>query len=70
MGSRQEFRDMAAFVADKKIRPVVSRVVEGSLGDMEAWERLFDDMKAGRQFGKLVFEVKEASKGKEGGSRL
>ena len=68
MGSRQEFHDMVAFVADKKVKPVVSRVVEGSLDDVEAWEQLFDDMKAGRQFGKLVFEVKKEGRGAEGGS--
>ena len=61
---------MVAFVGEKKIKPVVSRVVEGSLGDVEVWEQLFDDMKAGRQFGKLVFEVKAEGKGVEGSSRL
>lgn len=56
MGSRQEFKDMIAFVNEKKIRPVVSRVVNGldNLGEINT---LFDDMKQGKQFGKLVIEI-------------
>lgn len=56
MGSRDEFRAMVKFVRDKQIRPVVSRVVYGGLteANLPAIETLFDDIKAGRQFGKLV----------------
>ena len=61
MGSRQEFRDMMAFVDQHKIRPVVSKVVRGRFDDLEKWEELFEDMKAGRQFGKLVFELDESA---------
>lgn len=53
MGSRKEFRDMVAFVNEKKIRPVVSRVVQG-LDNLEGIDGLFKDMQAGKQFGKLV----------------
>ncbi|KAI0200127.1 hypothetical protein F4808DRAFT_170117 [Astrocystis sublimbata] len=53
MGSRVEFADMVAFVREKKIRPVVSRVVKG-LDNLEAIEGLYDDIREGRQFGKLV----------------
>ncbi len=56
MGSRREFRDMVAFVAKHKIKPIVSRTVRG-LSDLEAIETLFADMQAGRQFGKLVIEI-------------
>lgn len=56
MGSKKEFRDMVAFVDDKKIRPVVSRTVKG-LSNIEAIDGLFADMEAGRQFGKLVIEI-------------
>lgn len=56
MGSRKEFKEMMAFVAEKKIRPVVSRVVKG-LGNLEGIESLFEDIKAGRQFGKLVIQI-------------
>ncbi|KAI0013151.1 NAD(P)-binding protein [Xylariaceae sp. FL0662B] len=56
MGSRAEFRDMVEFVRRKQIRPVVSRVVRG-LDNLEAIDGLFEDMRAGRQFGKLVIEI-------------
>ena len=67
MGSRAEFQAMVAFVAKEKIRPVVSRVIDGGLQNLEGIESLFDDMKAGRQFGKLVIAVGEDGKGPEGG---
>jgi D-arabinose 1-dehydrogenase-like Zn-dependent alcohol dehydrogenase len=56
MGSRKEFKEMIAFVNKRKIRPVVSRVVKG-LDNLEEINTLFDDMKAGTQFGKLVIEI-------------
>ncbi|MCJ1237268.1 hypothetical protein MMC14_005253 [Varicellaria rhodocarpa] len=80
MGSRKDFRDMVAFVADRRIRPVVSKVVTGAWDDddeeeeggclMRGVEELFADMKAGRQFGKLVLGLEmemEMKMGKEGG---
>lgn len=60
MGSRKEFKDMVAFVNDKKIKPIVSRVVKG-LDNLEEIDTLFDDMKKGSQFGKLVIEVADGS---------
>jgi D-arabinose 1-dehydrogenase-like Zn-dependent alcohol dehydrogenase len=62
MGSRKEFKEMVQFVREKKIRPVVSRVVKG-LDNMSEIERLFDDMKRGAQFGKLVIEVSSDGSG-------
>lgn len=56
MGSRKEFKEMVDFVKEKKIRPVVSRVLEADLSNIAALDSLFDDMKAGRQVGKLVIE--------------
>jgi D-arabinose 1-dehydrogenase-like Zn-dependent alcohol dehydrogenase len=56
MGSRKEFRDMVQFVNEKKIKPIVSKVVK-CLDNMSGVEELFDDMKKGSQFGKLVIEV-------------
>ncbi|KAK5660512.1 hypothetical protein OQA88_13060 [Cercophora sp. LCS_1] len=53
MGSRKEFGDMVEFVRKKGIRPVVSRTVRG-LDNLEGIEGLFEEMKQGRQFGKLV----------------
>ncbi|MCJ1431653.1 hypothetical protein MMC27_001008 [Xylographa pallens] len=67
MGSRAEFRAMVAYVAKEKIRPIASRVIDGGLQNLEGIESLFDDMKAGRQFGKLVIAVGEDGKGPEGG---
>lgn len=75
MGSRAEFKDMIAFVREHQIRPVISRVVKG-LEDLEAIDGLFEDMKSGKQFGKLVVEIgggegSEGGKGGEsGGSKL
>lgn len=56
MGSRKEFRDMVAFVNEHDIKPIVSRTVKGidNLKDIDA---LFDDIKNGSQFGKLVIEL-------------
>lgn len=55
MGSKREFRDMVDLVRKKQIRPVVSQVVKG-LDNLEGIETLFDEIKHGRQFGKLVIE--------------
>jgi formylmethanofuran dehydrogenase subunit B len=43
---------MVQFVKEKKMRPVVSRSVQGL--DIDKIETLFDDMKNASQFGKLV----------------
>jgi D-arabinose 1-dehydrogenase-like Zn-dependent alcohol dehydrogenase len=55
MGSRKEFAEMVRFVDEKKLKPVISRVVKGM--DLEKIDGLFDDMKAASQFGKLVIEI-------------
>lgn len=65
MGSRKEFKEMVDFVKANKIHPVISRVVQTDLGDIEGLDRLFQDMKEGKQFGKLVIEF-----GKSSGSKL
>lgn len=57
MGSRAEFSELIAFVNDHAdFKPVVSRVVQG-LDDLKALDGLWDDMKEGKQFGKLVVEI-------------
>ncbi|KAI2266028.1 hypothetical protein LOZ10_002029, partial [Ophidiomyces ophidiicola] len=56
MGSRKEFRDMVQFVAEQQLHPIVWRVVQG-LDNIQAIDSLFDDMKAGSQFGKLVIQI-------------
>ena len=55
MGSRSEFSSMVSFVNDKKIRPIVSKTVKG----IENAEECFDEMKKGKQFGKLVIVICE-----------
>jgi D-arabinose 1-dehydrogenase-like Zn-dependent alcohol dehydrogenase len=65
MGSRKEFKDMVAFVNEKKIRPVVSRVVKG-IDNIREIDGLFEEMKKGSQFGKLVVEIQ----GEGGSSKL
>lgn len=55
MGSRKEFADMVAFVNAKGLRPVISKVAHG-LDNMEGIEDLFNEMKKGSQFGKLVID--------------
>lgn len=56
MGSRREFKDMVDFVKEKKLKPVVSRVVQG-IENIQVLDELFDYMKNGSQFGKLVIVI-------------
>lgn len=55
MGSRKEFSDMVSFIAKTKAKPAISSVAHGL--DLNAVNELFDEMKKGSQFGKLVVEV-------------
>jgi len=63
MGSRKEFKDMIEFVKAKKIHPVISRVLKAQIDDLPAIDGLFEDMKQGTQFGKLVIDFSGASSG-------
>ena len=63
MGSRKEFKDMVEFIQKKQAKPTVSRVVTGGIENIDGINGLFEDMKNGSQFGKLVIEVS-----KHGGS--
>lgn len=56
MGSRKEFAEMVQIVRDRKLKPVISRSVKG-LENLDGINELFDDMKSGKQFGKLVVEI-------------
>lgn len=62
MGSRKEFKDMIDLVKDKRVKPVVSRVVKGL--DIAQIDGLFDDMKKGSQFGKLVVDLSSGASSK------
>ncbi|KAK2746795.1 hypothetical protein FQN57_002837 [Myotisia sp. PD_48] len=64
MGSRKEFREMLSFIQEKKIKPVVWKVIQG-IENLKAIDGLFDDMQKGSQFGKLVIEI-----GSSSGSKL
>ncbi|KAJ5190574.1 uncharacterized protein N7498_009559 [Penicillium cinerascens] len=61
MGSRKEFKEMVDFVKSKKIYPVVSRVLDTKIDDLKGMDGLFEDMKQGTQFGKLVIHFGEKS---------
>jgi NADPH:quinone reductase-like Zn-dependent oxidoreductase len=56
LGSRVEFREFVEFVGQHKIRPIVSKSVKG-LDCVDAIEGLFEELKGGKQFGKLVIEI-------------
>ncbi|KAH8427457.1 putative alcohol dehydrogenase [Aspergillus melleus] len=64
MGSRKEFKEMVEFVKTNKIRPVVSRVLQTDLGDIAGLDALFQELKEGKQFGKLVVEFGKSSESK------
>ncbi|KAK0112600.1 Zinc-type alcohol dehydrogenase-like protein YogA [Cadophora gregata] len=66
MGSRKEFKDMVAFVNEKKIKPIVSRTVKG-IDNLKDIDGLFEDIRNGSQFGKLVIELVPDE---NGGSKL
>lgn len=68
MGSRKEFKDMVDFIKEKKAVPVVSRVVEGF--DLDGINGLFEDMKNGSQFGKLVVDISKEKESGSGASKL
>lgn len=56
MGSRKEFADMIKFIAETKAKPAVSNVSRG-INNLDGINALFEEMKSGSQFGKLVIEV-------------
>lgn len=62
MGSRKEFKDMVAFVNDNKITPIVSKVARG-IDNMNDINELFEVMKRGGQFGKLVVKIGDMIEG-------
>ncbi|KAG9233100.1 zinc-binding dehydrogenase [Amylocarpus encephaloides] len=65
MGSRKEFKEMVQFVNEKQMKPIVSRIAKGGLSNLKEINELFDEIRDGRQFGKLVIEVSpEASSSK------
>ncbi|KAI9762028.1 MAG: hypothetical protein M4579_000664 [Chaenotheca gracillima] len=70
MGSREEFSSMISFISAKLLRPIISRAVHPGEGfaDLSVIDSLFEDMKSGKQFGKLVVDI--LKEGGEEKSRL
>ncbi|KAI1857652.1 hypothetical protein JX265_011067 [Neoarthrinium moseri] len=64
MGSRVEFKEMVDFVREKRIHPIVSRTVKG-LDNLKDIDGLFEDIRDGKQFGKLVIEISEPEGGQK-----
>jgi len=64
MGSRKEFLEMVDYVKAKNIHPVVSRTLQVEIDDLAAIDDLFEDMKQGKQFGKLVIDFGKTSSSK------
>lgn len=60
MGSRKEFTDMINFITKTKAKPAVSSVAKGL--DLDAINGLFEEMKKGSQFGKLVVEISDSGR--------
>lgn len=64
MGSRAEFSQMVKFITDRKLVPPVSKVAHG-LQNIKELDELFEEMRHGSQFGKLVVQIS-----KDGQSKL
>lgn len=63
MGSRKEFADMIKFISDTKAKPTVSKVSRG-IDNLDGINGLFEEMKSGSQFGKLVIELSNGHESK------
>ncbi|KAG6864650.1 hypothetical protein C0991_008067 [Blastosporella zonata] len=57
MGSHQDLIDATNFLAEHRIVPVISHVLNG----LEAAEQGFEIMKRGDQFGKIVVKISPTS---------
>jgi len=53
MGSRQDLIDATKFIAEHRIVPVVSHVLEG----LASSEKGFELLKSGEQFGRIVIRM-------------
>ena len=63
MGSREEFKQAIKFIGEHQILPIVHTAVDG----LENVEKLFETMKNGEQFGKLVVTINhDAADGQKG----
>ena len=55
MGSHKELREATAFMAEHKVVPVVSHVLDG----LENAEKGFEIIAAGKQVGKVVIQIRQ-----------
>ena len=55
MGSVKDLQDATQFVAEKRITPIVSHVLDG----LQSAEQGFELMQRGGQFGKIVIKMAE-----------
>lgn len=53
MGSQAELEEATKFIAEKKIRPVVSEIIEG----LDNAEQGFELLEKGNQMGKIVVRI-------------
>jgi D-arabinose 1-dehydrogenase-like Zn-dependent alcohol dehydrogenase len=60
MGSHRELIEATNFIAEHKIVPLVSDVIYG----LEEFEKGFEIMKRGSQFGKVVIHMRKEQKGR------
>ncbi|KAF8495376.1 hypothetical protein JB92DRAFT_2796305 [Gautieria morchelliformis] len=60
MGSLRELTEATNFIAEHKIVPVVSDILDG----LDAFEEGFEAMKRATQFGKIVIRMRKDNKGK------
>lgn len=56
MGSHQDLKDATDFIAQHRIVPIISHVVDG----LESAEQGFELLKRGDQFGKVVIKLRDS----------
>ena len=54
MGSQKDLKDATDFIAEKKLVPIISHVVDG----LESIEDGIETLEKGEQFGKVVVKIR------------
>jgi zinc-binding alcohol dehydrogenase/oxidoreductase len=57
MGSNREFKDMMAFISEKELVPIVSKVFLG----LESYQEAMAYLESGEQLGKVVIAINPSS---------
>ena len=55
MGSHKDLQDATNFIQEHRVKPIVSTVLNG----LDEYEKGFEMMKRGDQFGKIVMNVQK-----------